>query len=85
MNCIIIEDQAPAQRVLRKYIEDVGGLNLVGTFSSALQALDFLRGQPVDLIFLDIHLPKLSGIDFLKSLSNPPTVILTTACQTVFV
>lgn len=79
MNCIIIEDQAPAQRILKKYIEDVGSLNLVNTFSDPLQAMTFLRSNPVDLIFLDIHLPKLSGIEFLKSISNPPRVILTTA------
>ncbi len=79
MNCIIIEDQAPAQRVLKKFIEDRGSLTLQATFSDALKALDLLKTQPVDLIFLDIHLPKISGIDFLKTLSNPPAVILTTA------
>ncbi|UXX80120.1 response regulator transcription factor [Reichenbachiella carrageenanivorans] len=79
MNCIIIEDQLPAQRILKKYISDIGTLNLAGTYSDALQAMDILNTQPVDLMFLDIHLPKISGIDFLKSLSNPPQVILTTA------
>ena len=79
MNCIIIEDQPPAQRVLKKYIEDVGSLNLKATFSSAIEAMEFLRVEQVDLIFLDIHLPKISGIDFLKSLKNPPHIILTTA------
>lgn len=79
MNCIIIEDQPPAQRILKKYIEDTGHLELKGAFSDAVQAMDFLRSQPVDLIFLDIHLPKISGIDFLKTLPYPPPVILTTA------
>ena len=79
MRCIIIEDQPPAQRILKKYIGDYGSLELVGTFTDALQALDFLKTNDVDLIFLDIHLPKLSGIDFLKTLDNPPAVILTTA------
>ena len=79
MKCIIIEDQPPAQRVLKKYIDDLGTLDLVGTFSDAIKALDFLNSQPVDLIFLDIHLPKISGIDFLKTLTNAPSVILTTA------
>lgn len=79
MNCIIVEDQAPAQRVLKKYIADMGSLTLKGTFSDALQALEFLKSEPVDLMFLDIHLPKISGIDFLKTLTNPPAVILTTA------
>ena len=79
MNCIIIEDQAPAQRVLQKYVKDMGTLNLKGTFNTAVRALDFLREEEIDLIFLDIHLPGVSGMDFLKSLSKPPAVIFTTA------
>lgn len=79
MTCIIIEDQPPAQRILKKYIADVGNLNLVGTFSDAIKALEFLKTESVDLIFLDIHLPKISGIDFLKTVAHPPQVILTTA------
>ncbi len=79
INCIIIEDQAPAQRILQRYIEDMGSLNLVETFSDPIKALSFLNSRPVDVIFLDIHLPKLSGIEFLKSIANPPKVILTTA------
>ena len=79
MKCIIVEDQAPAQRVLKKYIQDMGSLELVGTFSDAMQALSFLNKNQVDLIFLDIHLPKISGLDFLKSLTKKPEVILTTA------
>ncbi|MFK8007114.1 MAG: LytR/AlgR family response regulator transcription factor [Saprospiraceae bacterium] len=79
MNCIIIEDQPPAQRILKKYIEDLGTLQLKATFSNAIQAMEFLKTEKVDLIFLDIHLPKISGIDFLKSLPNPPAIILTTA------
>ncbi len=79
MNCIIIEDQLPAQRILKKYIEDSATLNLLATFSDALQAMQFMTSQSIDVIFLDIHLPKLSGIDFLKSIKNKPLVILTTA------
>lgn len=79
MNCIIIEDQPPAQRILKKYIKDIGTLQLKATFSDAIQAMDFLKSEAVDLIFLDIHLPKISGIDFLKTMPNPPQVILTTA------
>lgn len=79
MNCIIIEDQLPAQRILKKYIEDLGTINLLGVYSNSILALETLNSTQVDLIFLDIHLPKLSGIDFLKSLSNPPKIILTTA------
>ena len=79
MNCIIIEDQPPAQRVLKKYINDIGTLTLIATFSDAMQSMPLLKAEKTDLIFLDIHLPKLSGIDFLKSLPSPPHVILTTA------
>ncbi len=79
MNCIIVEDQPPAQRILKKYIEDVDYLHLEATFSDAIQAMEFIKSQTVDLIFLDIHLPKMSGIDFLKTLPHPPHIILTTA------
>lgn len=79
IRCIIIEDQPPAQRVLKKFIADIGNIELAATFTDALQAMDFLRTEAVDLIFLDIHLPKISGIDFLKTLKQKPPVILTTA------
>ena len=79
MNCIIIEDQPPAQRILKKYINDIGTLTLEETFSNAIDAATWLVSNSVDLIFLDIHLPKISGIDFLKIQQNSPYVILTTA------
>jgi len=79
IGCIIVEDQPPAQRVLKKYISDVGNMELKGTFADALQAMEFLKTSDIDLIFLDIHLPKISGIDFLRMLSQKPHVILTTA------
>lgn len=79
MNCIIIEDQPPAQRILKKFIEDIGSLQLRATFSDAIQAMEYLKSEKVDLVFLDIHLPKISGIDLLKSVPNLPPVILTTA------
>lgn len=79
MKCIIIEDQLPAQRILKKYIEDINSLKLIDTFTDPLQAMKMLNSESVDIIFLDIHLPKISGIEFLKSIINPPQVILTTA------
>lgn len=79
IECIIIEDQLPAQRILKKYISEISELNLVGTFSNASLAEELLNTSKIALIFLDIHLPKISGIDFLKSIENPPNVILTTA------
>src|SRR5690554_6127097 len=79
MKCIIIEDQLPAQRILKKYILDFEALQLEAVFNNALEAIEFLKSNEVDLMFLDIHLPKISGIDFLKSLNQPPQVIFTTA------
>ncbi|MEM6725613.1 MAG: LytTR family DNA-binding domain-containing protein, partial [Bacteroidota bacterium] len=70
---------APAQRILKRYIQDLGNLDLLGVFTNAIDAISFLKTERVDLIFLDIHLPKMSGMDFLKVLPKPPAIILTTA------
>ncbi len=79
LRCIIIEDEPLAVKVLTDYISDIPFLDLKGTFKDAILATEFLRNNKVDLIFLDIHLPKLKGMDFLKTLTNPPSVIVTTA------
>ncbi|MEL7122732.1 MAG: response regulator, partial [Bacteroidota bacterium] len=79
INCLVIEDQVPAQRILTRYIADVPHLNLVATFGDCLSAMSTLEQSKIDLLFLDINLPKLSGLNFLKSLRNPPKTILTTA------
>lgn len=79
MTCIIVEDQPHAQSILKKYIGETHTLNLLGTFGDALAARSFLNEQTVDLIFLDIHLPKLSGIDLLGIISPQPKIIFTTA------
>lgn len=79
IRCIIIEDQPPAQRVLQKFVADMDNMDLKATFTDALKAMDYLKTETVDLIFLDIHLPRISGIDFLKAIPNKPHVILTTA------
>jgi DNA-binding LytR/AlgR family response regulator len=76
---IIIEDQPPAQRILKKYISNSDNLILKETFSNPLEAKTYLQKEKIDLIFLDIHLPKMSGLEFLKSVENHPKVILTTA------
>jgi two-component system LytT family response regulator len=77
--CIIIEDEPLAIKVLADYISNVPFLNLKGTFKDAILATEYLRDNSVDLIFLDIHLPKLKGMAFLKTLMHPPSVIITTA------
>jgi two-component system, LytTR family, response regulator len=76
---IIIEDEPLAVKVLSDYILQVPFLELQGTFKDAIRATDFLRDNDTDLIFLDIHLPKLKGMAFLKTLVNPPAIIITTA------
>ena len=79
LKALIIEDQLPAQRILMTYIEQMPDLTLTGAFTNALDATPFLQNQQIDLLFLDINLPKLSGISFLKNLPAPPKVIITTA------
>jgi two-component system, LytTR family, response regulator len=79
INCIIIEDEPLAVKVLSDYILQVPFLELQGTFKDAILATEYLWDHHTDLIFLDIHLPKLKGMAFLKTLINPPAVIVTTA------
>ena len=79
MRCIIIEDQPPAQRILKKYIGDLNSLELLAAFAEPTDALLYLKEHPADLIFLDIHLPRLSGMEVLKLLPKNTHVILTTA------
>ncbi|MBN8694569.1 MAG: response regulator transcription factor [Bacteroidetes bacterium] len=79
IKCIVIEDEPLATKILSDYIFQVPFLELQATFKSALLATEFLRDNSTELIFLDIHLPKLKGMAFLKTLSHPPAVIITTA------
>jgi len=79
IKCIIVEDEPLAIKVLSDYITQVPFLELQATFKDAILATEYLRDNTTDLIFLDIHLPKLKGMAFLKTLINPPAVIITTA------
>ena len=79
IKCIVIEDEPLAVKILSDYILQVPFLELQATFKDAILATDWLRHNNTDLIFLDIHLPKLRGMAFLKTLSHPPAVIITTA------
>ena len=79
IRCIIIEDEPLAVKVIADYVSQISFLELKGTFRDAILATDYLRDNSVDLIFLDIHLPKLKGMAFLKTLTHPPAVIITTA------
>jgi len=77
--CIIVEDEPLAAEVLQDYIKQVPFLQLKGICTDAIYAMEMLQKEKVDLIFLDIHLPKLKGLDFIKTLKNPPHIIITTA------
>jgi DNA-binding LytR/AlgR family response regulator len=79
LHCIIIEDEPLAVKILTDYISEVPFLTLQATFKDAILATEYLHEHTPDLIFLDIHLPKLKGMAFLKTLSHPPAVIITTA------
>jgi len=79
MNCIIIEDEPAAQSILESHISKNPSLRCLGTFGDAFSAQVFLSEKSVDLIFLDINLPEMSGVGFLRSLVHPPLVIFTTA------
>jgi len=79
IKCIIVEDEPLAVRILSDYVLQVPFLELQGTFKDAILATEYLRDHSIDLIFLDIHLPKLKGMAFLRMLTHPPAVIITTA------
>lgn len=79
LNCLIVEDEPLAATILEDFVRQIPYLRLTGRCADALQALEALREAPVEVMFLDIHLPGLKGMDFLRSLQYPPQVILTTA------
>lgn len=78
-NCLIIEDEPLAAEVLADYVAQTPFLELSAICSDAIYALDYLQQHPIDLVFLDIHLPKLRGFDFVRTLKNRPQIIITTA------
>ena len=79
IRCLIVDDEPPAQRILERYILDIPMLKLEGKCKNAMEAMEMLHQKSIDLIFLDINMPKMTGLSFLQSLKNPPLVILTTA------
>ncbi|MFA8432960.1 MAG: LytR/AlgR family response regulator transcription factor [Marinifilaceae bacterium] len=79
LKCLVVDDEPLAQRVVEKYVGEIPFLEMVGKCSDAFEAMESLQELDVDLIFLDINMPRLSGINFLKTLKNPPLVIITTA------
>jgi DNA-binding LytR/AlgR family response regulator len=79
LRCLLIDDEPPALKVLTKYVSAINGLEIAGQCRNAIEALEILRQKTVDVIFLDIKMPRLIGTEFLKNLSNPPKVIFVTA------
>lgn len=79
IKCLIVDDEPVAQRIIAKYLSELAGYEVVGTCLNALAAMEVLRQQEVDLLFLDIEMPKLKGLAFLKTLRKAPHVIITTA------
>lgn len=79
IRCLVIDDEPLALQVIQTHLGKIPGIELVTTFQNPIEALDVIKSTKIDLIFLDIEMPLLSGIDFLKTLQNPPKVIFTTA------
>ncbi len=79
IRCIVVDDEPLAQQVLEEHIQRITDLRLLKKCGNALEAFDILHKEKIDLVFLDIQMPSLTGIEFIKSLQNPPAVIFTTA------
>lgn len=79
INCIVIDDEPLARKGLKEYIADVDFLNLAAEFDNPLQATELISNGQAQLLFLDIQMPKITGLDFFRSLQHPPPVIFTTA------
>jgi DNA-binding LytR/AlgR family response regulator len=78
-NCLIVDDEPLARDVLKRYIQKLPMLNLAGECGNALQVIPFLHSHPIDLLFLDIQMPQLTGLELVSALTNPPKIIFTTA------
>ncbi len=81
LKALIIDDEPLAHMVILEYVKDVSFIEIVGQCNLATEAISFLQNQAVDLLFLDINMPKIKGLDFLRTLKNPPLAIITSAYQ----
>jgi DNA-binding LytR/AlgR family response regulator len=79
VRCLLVDDEPPALKVLVSHISNINGFEIVGQCKNAIEALEILQTKTIDLIFLDIKMPKILGTDFLRTLSHPPKVIFVTA------
>ena len=81
MRCLIIDDEPIARQIVKTYCDYFKNIEVVAECENALQAMDYLRKEKIDVLFLDINMPVITGIDFLKTLTKPPAIIITTAYQ----
>lgn len=79
INCVIIDDEPLAIKVIQNHLQEFQNITVVATFNNPLEAIQTLENEEVDVIFLDINMPKMSGLDFLKNMTLKPNVIITTA------
>lgn len=79
ISCLIIDDEPLAVNVIKNYIEEIDNVTIKKTFNNAVEALEYLKDHTADLIFLDINMPLLNGLDFIKNLETKPLIIVTTA------
>ncbi|MEM8999456.1 MAG: LytTR family DNA-binding domain-containing protein [Bacteroidota bacterium] len=79
MNCVIIDDEPLALGIIKSYCQDLGGLTVIGSFTNPLEAIDIISKENIDLVFLDIEMPQINGIDFIKTIEKKPFFIFTTA------
>jgi len=79
LRCLLIDDEPPALKVLANYVSSINGLEIAGQCTNAIEALNVLQQKAVDVIFLDIKMPRIIGTEFLKNLTNPPKVVFVTA------
>jgi len=79
LKCLIVDDEPLAIKLMQRHVEQMPGLELITSFQNPLEAYAFLKNETIDLVFLDIQMPVLTGLDFVKSLQNPPAIIFTTA------
>ncbi len=81
LECLVVDDEPPAREIIKRYIHALPSLHFAGECANAIQAITFLQRQPIDILFLDIRMPQLNGLDLIKTIKNPPNVIITTAYQ----
>ena len=79
LKCIIIDDEEMSRAIIEQYCSKLNHIQIVNQFNNALDAIQFINNNKIDLVFLDIHMPELNGFDFIDSLNNPPNIILTTS------